>query len=282
MGSGSILAIILLVSILGGLGPVLLMTFGLLANGLANILKLFAMLRGGYLKLSGQTNILGEQTQYLTSEQLEAAAVASSLDQSHARLTQRFTIEKIALDQLRDSYIQATGAALRFAVNNPGLMATPKKYAKGISLVPGTGNKDTVPSLLTPGEAVVPAPMVKKYGPLIQGMIADNIPGFAEGKFPSMQGGIQRMLAPYTMFAPGNVAGGFGMTSSFLSETGFAESLRNTAIAAGAVEGDIKLTQSVINDMATEIMPYSEQITNALRDTSKKLADAGTPAKHIS
>jgi archaellum component FlaC len=282
MSTGSKKAITLLITIIGGLGPVLLMTFGLLANGLANILKLFAMLRGGYLKLGGQTNVLGEQTQYLTSEQLEAAAVASSLDQSHARLTQRFTVEKVAVDQLRDAYIQATGAALRFAVNNPGLMATPKKYAKGISLVPGTGNKDTVPSLLTPGEAVIPAPMVKKYGPLIQGMIADNIPGFAEGKFPSMQGGIQRMLAPYTMFAPGNVAGGFGMTSSFLSQTGFAESLRNTAIASGAVEGDIKLTQSVINDMATEIMPYSEQITNALRDTSKRLIDAGTPAKHIS
>jgi TP901 family phage tail tape measure protein len=282
MSSGSKRAITLLVTVIGGLGPVLLMTFGLLANGLANILKLFGMLRGGYLKLGGQSQILGEQTQYLTSEQIEASAVASSLDQTHARLTQTFNVQKVALDQLRNSYIQATGAALKFAVNNPGLMSTPKKYAKGIAIVPGSGNKDNVPSLLTPGEAVVPAPMVKKYGPLIKGMIADNIPGFAEGVFPSMQGGTQRMLAPYTMFAPGNNAGGFGMSPDFINQMGFIESLRNTAIAAGSVEGDIKLTQSVINDMAEEVMPYAEQITNALRDTSKRLTEAGTPAKHIS
>lgn len=139
------------------------------------------MLRGGYLKLGGQSQILGEQTQYLTSEQIEAAAVASSLDQSHARLTQTFNVQKVALDQLRNSYIQATGAALKFAVNNPGLMSTPKKYAEGISVVPGSGNKDSVPAMLMPGEAVIPTKMAKKYAPLINGMIADNIPGFAKG-----------------------------------------------------------------------------------------------------
>jgi len=282
MSSGSKRAITILITVIGGLGPILLMTFGLLANGLANILKLFGMLRGGYLKLGGQSTVLGEQTQYLTSEQIDAAAVASSLDQTHARLTQTFNVERVAIDQLKNAYIQATGAALKFAVNNPGLMSTPKKYAKGISIVPGSGNKDNVPSLLTPGEAVVPAPMVKKYGPLIKGMIADNIPGFADGKFPSMQGGTQRMLAPYTMFAPGNNAGGFGMSPDFINQMGFIESLRNTAIAAGSVEGDIKLTQSAINDMAQEVMPYAEQITNTLRDTSKRLTEAGTPAKHIS
>jgi TP901 family phage tail tape measure protein len=181
MSAGSKRAITLLITVVGGLGPVLLMTFGLLANGLANILKLFALLRGGYLKLGGQSQVLGEQTQYLTSEQIEAAAVASSLDQSHARLTQTFNVQKVALDQLRNSYIQATGAALKFAVNNPGLMSTPKKYAEGISIVPGSGNKDSVPAMLMPGEAVIPTKMAKKYGPLINGMIADNIPGFAKG-----------------------------------------------------------------------------------------------------
>jgi TP901 family phage tail tape measure protein len=181
MSDGSKKAITLLITVIGGLGPVLLMTFGLLANGLANILKLFGMLRGGYLKLGGQSQILGEQTQYLTSEQIDAAAVASSLDQTHARLTQTFNVERVAIDQLRNAYIAATGAALKFAVNNPGLMSTPKKYAKGISVVPGSGNKDSVPAMLMPGEAVIPTKMAKKYAPLINGMIADNIPGFEKG-----------------------------------------------------------------------------------------------------
>jgi hypothetical protein len=43
----------------------------------------------------------------------------------------------------------------------------PPKYADGILSVPGTGNKDTELSLLTPGEAVIPAEQAKKYAPLI-------------------------------------------------------------------------------------------------------------------
>jgi hypothetical protein len=35
--------------------------------------------------------------------------------------------------------------------------------------------------MLSPGEAVVPADMAKKYAPLIDGMIAGNIPGFKNG-----------------------------------------------------------------------------------------------------
>ena len=182
MSDGSKKAITLLITIVGGLGPVLLMTFGLLANGLANILKLFGMLRGGYLKLTGQTNVLGEQTQYLTSEQIEAAAVASSLDQAHARLTQRFTVEAVAVNQLRDAYIAATGAALKFAVNNPGLMTTgklPKKFAQGGMIAgPGGPTSDSVPIMASNGEAIISAATVKKYPGIVAGLISGNIPGF--------------------------------------------------------------------------------------------------------
>jgi hypothetical protein len=58
----------------------------------------------------------------------------------------------------------------------------PTKMARGgVVTVGGRGNKDTEPALLTPGEAVIPAAMVKKYQPLIEGMIAGNIPGYAKG-----------------------------------------------------------------------------------------------------
>jgi len=36
--------------------------------------------------------------------------------------------------------------------------------------------------MVSPGEAIIPAKMTAKYAPLIQGMIADNIPGFQMGK----------------------------------------------------------------------------------------------------
>jgi TP901 family phage tail tape measure protein len=173
------------ITVVGGLGPVLLMTFGLINNGIANMIKFFATVRLGYLKMTGQAKGIGDETQYMTQEQLEASAAAASLDQAHSNLTQRFTAEKVAVDALRDAYSQAVAAGARFAMLNPGMMkpgAAVAKMAKGgVVSVGGRGNKDTQPALLTPGEAVIPADMVKKYQPLIQGMIAGNIPGYANG-----------------------------------------------------------------------------------------------------
>jgi TP901 family phage tail tape measure protein len=174
------------ITVVGGLGPVLLMLFGLINNGIANMIKFFATVRLGYLKMTGQAKGIGDETQYMTQEQLEAAAAAASLDQAHSNLTQRFTAEKVAVDALRTAYEQAAAAGARFASINPGMMkpgfGNPTKMAKGgVVTVGGRGNKDTEPALLTPGEAVIPAEMVKKYQPLIQGMIAGNIPGYANG-----------------------------------------------------------------------------------------------------
>jgi TP901 family phage tail tape measure protein len=184
LSEGTKKAITLMVTVIGGLGPILLMTFGLLANGVANIIKLFLTLRSGYLKLTGQSRNLGEQTQYLTTEQMEAAAASHSLNQAHAMLTQQFTVEATAVNQLAEAYRRAITAANSFAATNPGSMLPRRKgYASGVVSVPGTGNKDTVPAMLTPGEAVIPAPMAKKYGPLINGMIAGNIPGYNLGKY---------------------------------------------------------------------------------------------------
>ena len=170
----------------GAIGPIFLMTFGLIANALANGLKGVMILRHGYLRLTGQSQILGEQTQYLNTEQLEAAAAAHSLDQSHAKLTQRFSAETVELNKLVAAYQSATRAAQSFAFNNPGMMMPPRggrKFASGIVSVPGPkGAGDIFPAMLSPGEAVIPAKFVEKYGPLIQGMIANNIPGYMAGK----------------------------------------------------------------------------------------------------
>ena len=186
LSSGTKRLITLLTVGIGAVGPVLLMTFGLLANGIANIIKLFLTLRGGYQRLTGQTQILGEQTQYMTSEQLDAASAAHSLDQTHAKLTQTFTAEATAINQLIQAYTSAAGAARNFAMNNPGMMLPgrgAKRLASGIVSVPGPkGAGDVVPAMLSPGEAVIPTDMAKKYAPLINGMIADKIPGFQVGK----------------------------------------------------------------------------------------------------
>ena len=184
---------------IGGIGPVALMAFGLLANGIANIIKLFGTLRNGYLRLTGQSAVLGEQTNYMTNEQLEAAAAAHSLNQTHANLTQTFTAESSAVRALIAAYSDATAAASRFAMANPGMMlpgrgGAPKKLAVGgILSGPGTGTSDSIPAMLSNGEAVIPAKNVRKYPTLVAGLIAGNIPGFSQGVL-NVGGGVTRSL----------------------------------------------------------------------------------------
>jgi TP901 family phage tail tape measure protein len=184
LSEGTKRVITLLTVGIGAAGPVLLMTFGLLANGLANIIKLFLTLRNGYLRLTGQTQVLGEQTQYMTMEQLDAAAAAHSLNQTHANLTQTFTAEASAVKQLVAAYQSAIAASARFASANPGMMMPikgRKKFAKG-GVVPGSGNGDTVPAMLTPGEVVIPKGIAKENMSLLSSLMSGNVARrYAEG-----------------------------------------------------------------------------------------------------
>jgi len=177
--------IIGLTAVVAGLGPVLIMTFGLLANGVANIIKGFTAVRNIFQKTGQKSGELGSQTEYMTQQQLEAAAVAASLDQVHSRLIQTFTSEASAVGQLAASYEQALLAQSRFsgagAISRTRPGGTPKQYNSGVVMVPGKGNKDTVAAMLTPGEAIIPKEMAKKYAPLIQGMVAGNLPGYNDG-----------------------------------------------------------------------------------------------------
>ena len=182
LSDGTKKAITTVITVIGGLGPILLMTFGLLANGVANIIKLFLTLRTGYQRLTGQSKNLGEQTQYMTMEQLDAAAAAHSLNQAHATLTQQFTAEATAIQELIVAYQAATAAGAKFAMANPGMMMPLRKMADGGLVVgPGSETSDSVPVMLSNGESVIPADRTKQYGGLISGIIAGSIPGFAFG-----------------------------------------------------------------------------------------------------
>jgi TP901 family phage tail tape measure protein len=182
LSDGTKKVITLLTVGIGAVGPVLLMTFGLLANGVANIIKLFLTLRGGYQRLTGQSQILGEQTQYMTMEQIDAAAAAHSLNQTHAKLTQTFTAEANSIQKLIAAYSSATAASVNFARSNPGMMMPGrigKKFAQGGMISgPGGPTSDSVPIMASNGEAIISAKTVKKYPGIIEGLISGNIPGF--------------------------------------------------------------------------------------------------------
>ena len=176
--------IVVITSLVAGLGPVLLMTAGLVMNGLANMIKLFAFLKSAFNKTGKSTATLGTEVKYMTTEQRNAAAVAASLDQVHTKLAQTFTSEATAVNALTRAYQRAISAQSQFVPVGPPITRGPiKKFAGGRpSTVGGTGNKDSELALLMPGETVIPTAMSKKYGPLINGMIAGNIPGYEFGK----------------------------------------------------------------------------------------------------
>jgi TP901 family phage tail tape measure protein len=184
-----------------GLGPIILMVIGLIGNASANLIKFFQFIRGRFTGTSQEVGVLGNQIEYMTQQQIEAQAAAASLAQSHSNLTQQFTSEASALARLTAAYQSAAAAQRSFggAAAAAGVAAGKKvgvkKYAKGVVAVPGPkGKGDVVPAMLTPGEAVIPAGMAKKYAPLISAMVADSIPGF-NGGLTSEDG--NRNLDPY-------------------------------------------------------------------------------------
>jgi TP901 family phage tail tape measure protein len=189
-------AITIVIGVVGGLAPVALMTFGLLMNALANGIKLFASLRNGMAKLNGQNNVLGGGFDYLTQQQIEQLAQTNALHTSHQELISTFNVEASAVQALANAYTNAASQARTLAASAPGLFNSVPgpagavsglpKYAKGkkseVVSVGGTGNKDSELALLMPGETVIGTKMSEKYGPLINAMIEDEVPGYRKQK----------------------------------------------------------------------------------------------------
>ena len=184
-------AIAIVIGVVGGLAPIALMTFGLLANGLANLIKFFALLRGGMAKLNGQNAVLGGGFDYLTQQEIENLAQSNALHTSHQQLIQTFNVEVGSINALATAYANAASQARALAASSPGLFnaapgakgATsklPKKFARG-GVVPGTGNQDSVPSMLTPGEVVLTKDTVKANPELVAALMNGNIKKYGNG-----------------------------------------------------------------------------------------------------
>jgi hypothetical protein len=194
-------AIAIVVGVVGGLAPVALMTFGLLANGLANLIKFFAMLRGGMAKLNGQNSVLGGGFDYLTQQELENIAETNALHMSHKTLIDTFNVEAASVNLLANAYANAASQARALAASSPGLFnAVPgakgavsglPKFADG-GVVPGIGNKDTVAAMLTPGEVVLTKETVKNNPELIAALQNNAVKKYHNGTDNSRSGSSYR------------------------------------------------------------------------------------------
>jgi len=192
LSDGTKKVITIMIGVLGAIAPVALMTFGVLVNGIANVIKFFAMLRGGIAKLNGQNNVLGGGFDYLSNKQTELLAETNALHTSHQQLISTFNVEKSAVDGLAASYATAASQARALASSSPGLFNSvpgaagavaglpPKKFAEG-GVVPGTGNKDTVPALLTPGEVVLTKQTAKENPELVAALQNGSVMKYNNG-----------------------------------------------------------------------------------------------------
>lgn len=95
----------------------------------------------------------------------------------------------------------------------PGIRNSPQDvsgmlgFAKG-GPVPGQGNKDTVPALLTPGEYVIPKPVVKRWG--VPNLVRAHKAALI-GNFPGLEGMFENRkdyMMPVQAFASGGLVGG--------------------------------------------------------------------------
>ena len=171
--------------VIAGIGPVALMTFGLIANGIANLIKMFATLKNFFNRTRGDTANLGDTTEYMTQQQLEAQAVAASLEESHAKLRQEFTLEAAAVKALTTEYERAVAAQAKFNTQSsaqpgakPGANPTtpkskPKKFASGGYISgPGTGTSDSIPIMASNGEVILSADTVAANPEMVNALLA--------------------------------------------------------------------------------------------------------------
>ena len=164
-------------------GPLIMLT-GVFGNLFGYIMKgigLFRTMRTEGAGLKGITGLLtaeniaaSQATELMSQRMLEdvdaTKLLASAIDQLNLKLESMVALMSRASNAGVSQAVAAAEAAtlatgiLPVAVKNPGRYRSskPKKFSKG-GKVPGSGDTDSVPALLTPGEIVIPKDKVRAY-----------------------------------------------------------------------------------------------------------------------
>ena len=277
-------AFAIVLGVVGGLAPVALMTFGLLANGLANLIKFFAMLRGGMAKLNGQNNILGGGFDYLTQQEIENLAQSNALHLSHKTLIDTFNVEAGSVNALAAAYANAGSQARALAASSPGLFnAAPGakgavsglKFAAG-GVVPGTGNKDTVPAVLTPGEVVLTKQTVKDnpetVAALQNGSVRKYMAGTADN---SRSGASYRGVHNLIMGRSGLDSGPLSQSQTVASSKDIASSLKEKFVDAGLGSDAFKgRMQTLIEGAMSETQTGLDRVVRFAKEAGVEITDA--------
>jgi hypothetical protein len=277
------------IGVIGGIAPVVLMTVGLVANGVANLIKFFAMLRGGIAKLNGQNNVLGGGFDYLTQAETENLAQTQALHVSHTDLISTFNVEKTSVDLLAAAYQNAASQARALASGSPALFNAvpgPKGAVSGLpkfadGKVPGNESEgDSILALVAPGETIVPTALSKKYAPLLKAIMGDDLPGFIKGKrsLTADQDSFVTQTSRITPSQPG-VADEMAKQLEFINKTS-SENLLAYARATGRTVTDASEASlaEIRRSLVASVKEIFTTVATAAREKGKTLTVAAVKA----
>ena len=286
------------VAAIGLIIPTVIMLTGLFANLFGTGFKLAT----NFLRVIG---VLPKAIDFQTEAEQRAIAATESLESASGRAATAALKQSQAVDSLNKSlndYIVLAGRAGSVSFvggRNPAVAAaTPERarFARG-GVVGGSGNKDTEPALLTPGEFVVNAKAAKKFLPILAAMNEGSIAGYNRGT--KVKGSISVGGESLDIFATENVASQFQRVVDRLLENGYSvaevlEKIRSnfsvTADGLYSVTGPLikdfkrienglaswsmlKLEQTHLGGLETEITGV-ERVVSVLKGNLDKLQGA--------
>jgi hypothetical protein len=272
------------IGVIGGIAPVVLMTVGLVANGVANLIKFFAMLRSGVAKLNGQNNVLGGGFDYLTQAETENVAQTHALHLSHKDLISTFNVEKTSVEALAAAYQNASSQARALASGSPALFNAvpgPKGAVSGLpKFADGkvAGNEsagDSILALVAPGETIVPTALSKKYAPLLKGIMGDDLPGFKTGRY------VDQASQADKKYSASQAAGDTSVQQYIENELGRIRNLSKSALIkyAEATGRDVSDTsETALEKIRDAIVSDFKKIVEEVKEAAGKVTEAGIEA----
>lgn len=242
--------ITVLVAGVGIVVPSVIMLIGLFANFIGQAIKGAAMFNNFFNRIRGG----GSDLKYLSSAELDAAAAAASLEGKTTSLTNALNLQKTSVMNLSRAYQNYAASAMSTAAIIPRGFAggtagaAPRRMATG-GVVGGTGNRDTEPALLTPGEFVINAESSKKFGPLLTSINEGDVGMFNEGKTSG-----KKLFSVGGQSIPLNVSGSTELAIN-----------RRISEAASLGESALEALARELMKLVNEVSLLTPQVDSALR-----------------